>query len=85
MLCSALKLQNGSAHEVGASYSGLYEEGEVKHINRGIGLYVRLSLLKYNNSTPNKVYPKVFTAIQQKAAKKPKDSKLHLFIKIWLH
>ena len=28
-----LKLQNGSAHVVGASYSGLYEEGEVEHIN----------------------------------------------------
>ena len=34
----AFKLQNGSAHEVGASYSGLYEEGEVKHINCDIGL-----------------------------------------------
>ena len=32
------ELQNGSAHEVGASYSGLYEEGEVEHINCGIGL-----------------------------------------------
>ena len=27
------ELQNGSAHAVGASYSGLYEEGEVEHIN----------------------------------------------------
>ena len=26
------RLQNGSAHEVGASYSGLHEEGEVEHI-----------------------------------------------------
>ena len=26
-------LQNGSAYKVGASYSGLYEEGEVEHIN----------------------------------------------------
>ena len=25
--------QNGSDHEVVASYSGLYEEGEVEHIN----------------------------------------------------
>ena len=25
-----LYLQNGSAHSVGANYSGLYEEGEVK-------------------------------------------------------
>ena len=32
-----LQLQNGSAHAVGASYSELYEEGEVKHINCGIG------------------------------------------------
>ena len=31
------QLQNGSAHIVGASYSGLYEEGEVEHINCGIG------------------------------------------------
>ena len=31
--CVALQLQNGSAHAVGASYSGLYEEGEVEHIN----------------------------------------------------
>ena len=31
------ELQNGSAHAVGASYSGLYEEGEVEHINCGIG------------------------------------------------
>ena len=30
--------QNGSAHEVGASYSGLYEEGEVEHMNCGIGI-----------------------------------------------
>jgi len=27
------KVQNGSAHAVGASYSGLYEEGKVEHIN----------------------------------------------------
>ena len=27
----------GSAHAVGASYSGLNEEGEVEHINCGIG------------------------------------------------
>ncbi len=27
------QLQNGSAQAVGASYSGLYEEGEVEHIN----------------------------------------------------
>ena len=27
------QLQNGSAHAVGASYSGLYKEGEVEHIN----------------------------------------------------
>ncbi len=25
--------ENGSGHEVAASYSGLYEEGEVEHIN----------------------------------------------------
>ena len=27
------KVQNGSAHAVGTNYSGLYEEGEVEHIN----------------------------------------------------
>ncbi len=33
--CNTLhvQLQNGSAHTVGTSYSGLYEEGEVEHIN----------------------------------------------------
>ena len=31
------ELQNGSADRVGAIYSGLYEEGEVEHINCGIG------------------------------------------------
>ena len=30
-------ITEGSAHAVGVSYSGLYEEGEVEHINCGIG------------------------------------------------
>ena len=30
------ELQNGSAHRVGPSYSGLYEEGEVDYINYGL-------------------------------------------------
>ena len=30
---SEVYLQNGSAHEVGASYSVLYKEGKVEHIN----------------------------------------------------
>ncbi len=28
-----LNLQNGSTHTVGASYSGLHEEGEVEHVS----------------------------------------------------
>ena len=31
---AGIKLQNGSAHKVGASYSGLYEEGEVETYQR---------------------------------------------------
>ncbi len=31
--CPTAYLQNSSAHTVGTRYSGLYEEGEVEHIN----------------------------------------------------
>lgn len=40
------QLLNGSAHRVGASYSGFYKEGEVKLINCGI--CPNLSLLVAN-------------------------------------